>query len=61
MMRVPVAVGADVDMLNQRRAFVGHGDDGLFIACEKLHEQYNNELEHQSQCLQNVGDGDELR
>ena len=38
MVWVSVAVGSHVYVLDERRAFVGHGGCGLFIACQKLHE-----------------------
>lgn len=54
MVWVPVAVGSDVYALDEWRAFVGHGGDGLLIACGKLHIQDINTKIHPPQCLKSV-------
>jgi hypothetical protein len=51
MVWIPVAVGAHIYMLDERRSFVGHGANRLLIACEKLHVRLNNKAKHVLWCL----------
>jgi hypothetical protein len=56
VVRVSVAVGSDVYVLDERRAFVGHAGDGLLIACGKLHIQKDKRTKHLSRRLRVVVD-----
>jgi hypothetical protein len=61
MVWVAVAVGPDVYVLDERRAFVGHAGDGLLISCEKLHIQTNKKTKHLLQCLRYLVDVGKLQ
>lgn len=61
MVRVPVAMRADVYVLDEGRAFVGHGVAALLIACVEQHPRASSREKHVLQCWRGVVGGYKLR